>query len=151
MKPKTRKQTNNARYSELRRMLQIRQQEITKELQGKLSKLPYGNGDVTDQVESAEIGMGEDIEIALREIKTETLCKIETALRRLEDGAYGNCSECGSEISEARLKALMFAVRCKDCEDVRENVENNSRRVLTAKRAFFPGLRFETEDDDKLN
>ncbi len=53
-------------------------------------------------------------------MKAETLTKINEALSRLEEGHYGNCFECGDEIAEARLRALPFAVRCKDCEQARE-------------------------------
>ena len=60
-------------------------------------------------------------------MKTETLHKIEEALSRLEEGTYGNCFECGDEISERRLRALPFAVRCKDCEEAREIAEQRER------------------------
>jgi DnaK suppressor protein len=38
----------------------------------------------------------------------------------ISEGRYGLCFECGDEIAEARLRALPFAVRCKDCEEARE-------------------------------
>ena len=59
--------------------------------------------------------------------KSETLKKINEALRRLEEGTYGNCFECGEEIAQARLRALPFAVRCKDCEEARETAEQRER------------------------
>jgi DnaK suppressor protein len=62
-------------------------------------------------------------------MKSETLTKINEALQRLEEGTYGNCFECGDEISEARLRALPFAVRCKDCEEARETAERRARVV----------------------
>jgi DnaK suppressor protein len=60
-------------------------------------------------------------------MKSETLNKIEAARRRLDEGTYGDCFECGDEISEARLRALPFAVRCKDCEEARETAELRER------------------------
>jgi DnaK suppressor protein len=60
-------------------------------------------------------------------MKAETLQKINEALGRLEEGMYGNCYECGGEISEPRLRALPFAVRCKDCEEAREVAEQRQR------------------------
>ena len=50
------------------------------------------------------------------------------ALARLEQGNYGNCFDCGEEIAEKRLRALPFAVRCKDCEEARENAEQRERQ-----------------------
>jgi len=52
---------------------------------------------------------------------------VDAALRRLEEGTYGDCFECGDEIAEARLRALPFAVRCKDCEEARETAERRER------------------------
>jgi RNA polymerase-binding transcription factor DksA len=46
---------------------------------------------------------------------------------------YGDCSECGEEIVEARLRALPFAVRCKDCEEAHETVEHR-RRIVAQRR-----------------
>ena len=80
-----------------------------------------------DQGESSEVDIQEDIEFALIQMKSETLNKIDAALRRLEDRSYGDCFECGDEISEARLRALPFAVRCKECEQTRESAEQRER------------------------
>jgi len=66
-------------------------------------------------------------------MKSETLNKIDAALRRLEENTYGDCFECGDEISQARLRALPFAVRCKDCEEAREVAEQRERQ-LAARR-----------------
>ena len=41
--------------------------------------------------------------------------QIEQALRRIEDGSYGRCASCGSEIGPARLQALPDASLCIDC------------------------------------
>jgi len=48
------------------------------------------------------------------------LARIDAALVRLDTDQYGSCAECESEISERRLQALPFAVRCQSCE---ENIE----------------------------
>ena len=66
-------------------------------------------------------------------MKSETLNKVNDALVRLEQGNYGNCFECGEEIAEKRLRALPFAVRCKDCEEAREVAEQRERQ-LTQRR-----------------
>jgi DnaK suppressor protein len=40
---------------------------------------------------------------------------------------YGDCFECGDEIAEARLRALPFAVRCRECEQSREAADEHER------------------------
>src|SRR5207244_11171470 len=89
--------------------------------------------EVLDAVESSEADIQEDIEFALIQMKSETLTKVNDALGRLEQGDYGNCFECGEEIAEKRLRALPFAVRCKDCEEAKEAIEQRQRQ-LTARR-----------------
>ena len=85
--------------------------------------------EVLDAVESSEADIQEDIEFALIQMKSETLNKVNDALARLEQGIYGNCFECGEEIAEKRLRALPFAVRCKDCEEAKEVAEQRERQL----------------------
>ena len=118
------------RYNELKKMLDNRRRELVAEVQGRMRDVRNdGNKDrdVLDQGESSEVDIQEDIELALIQMKSETLNKIDAALRRLDDGSYGDCFECGDEISEARLRALPFAVRCKECEEARETAELRER------------------------
>src|SRR5215213_1854971 len=132
-------QMSKARYSELKQMLGERRREIQAEVQGKMRGVreegTWGGklNEVLDAVESAEADIQEEIEFALVQMKSETLNKINDALARLEHGTYGNCFDCGEEIAEKRLRALPFAVRCKDCEEAREVAEQRQRQ-LTARR-----------------
>ena|SRR5437773_6923933 len=127
----TAQRMSRTRYSELRQMLEGRRREIQAEVQGKMRDVREDSGkanDVFDAVESAEADIQEDIEFALVQMKSETLNKIVDALARLEHGTYGYCFDCGEEIGEKRLRALPFAVRCKDCEEARENAEQRERQ-----------------------
>ena len=87
------------------------------------------NRDVLDEGESCDLDMQEDLELALIQMNADTLTKVTDAARRLDEGAYGHCLECGEEIAGARLRALPFAVRCRDCEEARERVEDQERIV----------------------
>ena len=88
------------------------------------------NGIVAERIELDDCQNGFILDGYPRnEQQAETLNKINEALARLEGGRYGFCYECGEEISEARLRALPFAVRCKDCEEARENAVNRERML----------------------
>ena len=118
------------RYNELKKMLDNRRRELMAEVQGRMRDVRNEGSkerDVLDQGESSEVDIQEDIELALIQMKSETLNKIDAALRRLSEGSYGDCFECGDEITEARLRALPFAVRCKECEEARETAELRER------------------------
>ena len=129
------------RYDELKRMLIERQREIMAEVKGKIREVRAEGADkdheVLDPGETSEVDIQEDIEFALIQMKAETLNKINEALARLEEGTYGNCFECGDEISERRLRALPFAVRCKDCEEAREVAERRERQLSQRRSAGF--------------
>ena len=131
---------SQTRYTELKAMLDGRRREIQAEVQGKMRDV-RGAGEVTkvndvfDAVESSEADIQEDIEFALIQMKSETLNKINDALARLDQGDYGNCFECGEEIAEKRLRALPFAVRCKDCEEAKEVVEQRERHLAARRGA----------------
>ena len=124
----------HSRYVELKRMLEDRRRELQAEVQGKMRGVreegTWGGklNEVLDAVESAEADIQEDIEFALVQMKSETLNKVNDALAKLERGDYGFCFECGEEIAEKRLRALPFAVRCKDCEEARETAEQRERQ-----------------------
>jgi len=130
-----------SRYIELKRMLEDRRREIQAEVQGKMRGVreegTWGGklNEVLDAVESAEADIQEDLEFALVQMKSETLNKINDALLRLDQGTYGNCFECGEEIAEKRLRALPFAVRCKDCEEAREVAEQRERQLAARRGA----------------
>jgi DnaK suppressor protein len=130
------------RYAELKRILEDRRREILAEVQEKMRDVraegASGEGaGVLDAAETSEADIQDDIELALIQMKTETLHKIEEALTRLEEATYGNCFECGDEISERRLRALPFAVRCKDCEEARETAERRQRQMSHRRSAGF--------------
>jgi DnaK suppressor protein len=136
---RTKTSAKTSRYNELKQMLEDRRRALMTEVQGRIRDVRAdGNKDreVLDQGESSEVDIQEDIEFALIQMKSETLNKINEALRRLDEGTYGNCFECGDEIAEARLRALPFAVRCKDCEEARETAEQRER--MLAQRAGRP-------------
>ena len=131
-------QMNTERYEELRQILEERRREMLSAVHGKIRDVrTEGAGAEThggvDAAETSEADIQDDIEFALIQMKAETLNKIDEALARLEDGTYGNCFECGEEISQQRLRALPFAVRCKDCEEARE-VAQQRQRILAQRR-----------------
>ena len=137
--------SNNAgRYSDLKRMLEERRREILSEVQGRIRDQREADAwgkvhEVLDAGESSEADIQEDIEFALIQMKAETLTKINDALGRLEEGTYGYCADCGGEITEQRLRALPFAVRCKECEEAREVAAERAKASAQKRNgpAFF--------------
>ncbi len=111
------------RKTELKTLLENRRRELTSEMHGRIRDVRSRSGTdrkVSDELD-AESDIQGDIDLALIQLRAETLSRVEAALRRLEAGVYGDCVECEGEISRERLTALPFAVRCTACEQRREN------------------------------
>jgi DnaK suppressor protein len=128
--------TNGSRDHELRKILEGRRRELVDEVQGKVRDARrdhHKEREVLDVGESSEIDIQGEIAFAVIEIKADTLREIDTALRRLDEGSYGDCYECGEEITKARLRALPFAVRCKACEEARETTDQ-LERIMAQRR-----------------
>lgn len=120
----TRAAAKASRRHDLKTFLERRRRELVHDVQDKIRAARGDRGidrEVLDVAESSEVDSQHEIGFALIQLKAETLNRIDAALRRLEEGNYGECFECGSEIADARLRALPFAVRCRDCEERRED------------------------------
>ena len=132
-----------SRFKELQANLESRRIELVQELRNKI-RAARSDGitdrDVLDDAESSELDTQDEIGFALIQLRMEVLKQIDAALRRLDEGSYGDCFECGAEISEARLRALPFAVRCRDCEQSREADE---RERFVGQRRSSPALFFD--------
>jgi DnaK suppressor protein len=115
--------TDRERRQVLRSMLEQRRTEIQEKLRSLRETLPAEMLTVKDTEEQSMHDFVQDVELALVEMKSETLARIDEALRRLEEGSYGACVECGIEIAEARLRAVPFATRCLACQEEAESAE----------------------------
>jgi len=109
------------RNADLKLILTRRRRELQGDVQGRIREGRMERANVGgDDVEHSDADMQGDLELALLQMKAETLARLDEALVRLDAGEYGSCFECKREISDRRLYALPFAVRCQPCEDRRE-------------------------------
>lgn len=113
-------------------MLRDRQREMRNVLENRVRVRPSdGPAEGLDETEHAEADIQEHIEIALIQLKGDTLKRVREALLRLDAGEYGDCADCGGEIAEQRLRALPFAVRCRACEELHEQHTARERRLAS--------------------
>lgn len=68
----------------------------------------------------AQVASERDVEFALNERETAELGQIADALVRLDLGTYGTCTDCGTTITAARLRAAPQAARCIACQEKAE-------------------------------
>jgi DnaK suppressor protein len=58
--------------------------------------------------------------LKLVDIRQDELIKMDLAQRKLHEGSYGICENCGEEIGERRLQAMIFAIHCLNCAQQNE-------------------------------
>jgi DnaK suppressor protein len=131
-----------ARIEELKQVLAARRRTLQRDLTTKLREARANtNGDGEsrglDTAETSDADLQQDVGLALIEMSAEVLRRIDDAVARLASGAYGCCTECGDEISQKRLEALPFAVRCRDCEDAYEVSTRQSRQLAQRRAGSF--------------
>lgn len=108
----------------LKAMLDEEKQKILRHLEDLTDSSEEGlqdsSGDEVD-IASMEISQASLQKIGKRE--TYLLKKIDLALKKMEDGTYGECEECGEQISVPRLMARPVAQLCIDCKTEQESLE----------------------------
>ena len=79
--------------------------------------VPTETSGVTDVEELSQDAEVQGVGFSVLELTSQTVQGLETALQRLEAGAFGTCPGCGRPIGEARLRALPFAALCLACQE----------------------------------
>ena len=81
------------------------------------SEAQFGVGDTGDE---SVVRMMTDLHLQEAGRDLEELRDIDAALRRMDDGSYGDCDDCGNEIGYPRLEAQPTATRCVQCQALYE-------------------------------
>ena len=117
------------RQTRLRELLFERQHELQEDVRRRIRDGRTERAtDVREELECSDVSASTDVSLALLEMKSQTLRHIGHAISRIGTGDYGDCLDCGEAISETRLRALPFAVRCRACEEGRERVQSPRAR-----------------------
>jgi DnaK suppressor protein len=80
-----------------------------------------------DEIDQATTDVEQSMRMRLRNRELLYLKKIDEALSRIEDGCFGECDCCGSDIEVRRLEVRPTATLCIACKEDEEKKE-----VLTA-------------------
>ena len=116
------------RNAALRQMLNDRRREMQDDVHSRVRGGRADRPKTGDELEQSDASIQGELDLALLQMRADTLVRIEQALARLDDGKYGSCYECAAEIAEPRLRALPFAVRCLPCEERREGEHGRARQ-----------------------
>ena len=80
------------------------------------------NPEDKDEVDQANADVEQSIRMQLKNRETFTLRKVTEALKKIEEGTYGECESCGEHIELRRLQARPTAALCIACKEEEEKL-----------------------------
>jgi DnaK suppressor protein len=103
-------------------VLLAKQKELLADLAQKRSEVrDAGDGDVGDGTDAVTNDQGSAEAVQVASMESRTLEQVEDALKRVADGTYGKCVECGKQIAPARLAAIPWTPYCAEDQEKRDN------------------------------
>ena len=85
-----------------------------------LSKEQLSDGQVQDPGDQALTSIMESLRLFLQDAEVDEYRRIVSALRKIDEGVYGLCGDCGNPISEKRLQLFPDTTRCLACQEAFE-------------------------------
>jgi DnaK suppressor protein len=118
----------NARQQEyFRQLLLTWKKNILAEAETTLSQLQADNLREPDLADRASSETDWSIELRTRDRQRKLIAKIDSALRRIDEGEYGYCEVTGEPISLRRLQARPIATMTVEAQERHERQERISR------------------------
>ena len=108
------------KIEEFRRILIERRDAILAEAEKTVLGLTDGKENFPDPTDRATVEWDRSFTLRIRDRERKLLKKINEALKRIDDGVFGICDECGEEIGDARLRARPVTTQCIDCKTAAE-------------------------------
>jgi DnaK suppressor protein len=104
-----------------RKVLSDRRDELQNRLNAaRREKMGSGLAEAKDEGDRATASTSAEVSGA-QLAQTESLLKvINAALRRIEEGTFGECLNCGQEIGAKRLEAIPWTRYCLTCQELVE-------------------------------
>jgi DnaK suppressor protein len=116
------------RLLEVKKALLTKREAIVREAKAEIAKYMSGENrqlvdTALDEGDWAVVDISEDINLMRLGAHRKALHDIDEVLRKISEGSYGICEECGEEISEKRLKVIPTAALCINCQGTKEQLE----------------------------
>ncbi len=123
-KPTQKEKFMNAKMKEyFRQKLESWKNELLKESSQTLNNLQTENEAKPDMTDRASEEIDRTFELRTRDRERKLINKIDSALRRIEEGTYGYCEETGEPIGIKRLEARPVATLSLEAQEMHEKAE----------------------------
>lgn len=111
---------NKRQLEHFRKILLSWKARLMQEVDSTVVHMKEESANYADPLDRAVKEGFQTLELRTRDRERKLIKKIEQALDMIEDGEYGYCEDCGSEIGIRRLEARPTADKCIDCKTVEE-------------------------------
>ena len=118
---------NGRQLEYFRKKLLAWKEDILRESRETLTSLQSETENHPDLVDRASSETDRALELRTRDRQRKLICKIDEAIRRIEDGTYGYCEETGEPIGLARLEARPTATMSLEAQERHERRERVHR------------------------
>ena len=122
----SRSTVNKATLKKFKTLLTDKRDEILKKAKQTLEQdMALDTDDLPDEMDLASSEYLQSFTFRLRGREKSFLDKIEKALKKIDEGSFGVCEECGEEISVKRLEARPETTLCIRCKEDQERMEKD--------------------------
>ncbi len=118
---------NDRQLEYFRRKLTEWKNSIVADSRETIEGMQEGARNIPDVADRASEETDRALELRTRDRERKLVSKIESALRRIEDGSYGYCEDTGEPISLKRLDARPIAVLSLESQERHERKEKVHR------------------------
>lgn len=103
-----------AERARLTHSVEFLERENPGSLEDELGEISSGGGTDNHLGDMATATYDRELDEGLEEGARQIIEDVDAALKRIDDGTYGDCAVCGKPIGEERLRALPWASLCID-------------------------------------
>ena len=107
-----------------RKLLQQMLEEAQQKGDSTIEELTDSQASYADPADRATAESDRSFTLRIRDRERRLIHKIQAAIKRMDDGEYGMCEECGEEIGVPRLKARPVTTLCVSCKARQEEGED---------------------------
>ncbi len=102
-----------ARHRELRSSLEQTRQE------SRTTQQDYGK----DEGDRANTSLARELDLGQKSRDRALLASVDAALKRINEGTFGECLNCGQEINSKRLEAIPWVRYCITCQELMDGTK----------------------------
>jgi DnaK suppressor protein len=106
-----------------RKLLIEKINELLSEAGKTVSEMTNGKENFPDPNDRASLESDRNFELRIRDRERRLIVKMQEAIKRIDDGTFGVCEDCGGPISEKRLTARPVTTDCINCKTKQEKAE----------------------------